>query len=99
MCLDLFATIGALRNAPDEEVVTRFVRAFAENPDIAVKTLFIARDIRGGLGERKVFRTILEYMTTARRFSRMQKGHLPSMVISYPPWCSGTAKAEINSNQ
>jgi len=61
-CLDLFATIGALRNAPDEEVIKRFVRAFAENPDIAVKTLFFARDVRGGLGERKVFRTILEYM-------------------------------------
>ena len=61
-CLDLFATIGALRNAPDEDVIMRFMRAFAENPDIAVKTLFFARDIRGGLGERKVFRTILEYM-------------------------------------
>jgi len=61
-CLDLFATIGALRHAQDEEVIKRFTRAFAENPDIAVKTLFFARDIRGGLGERKVFRTILEYM-------------------------------------
>jgi len=62
-CLDLFATIGALRNAPNEEIITRFMRAFAENPDMAVKTLFFARDIRGGLGERKVFRTILECMT------------------------------------
>ena len=61
-CLDLFATIGALRYASDEEVTNRYTRAFAENPDIAVKTLFFARDIRGGLGERKVFRTILEYM-------------------------------------
>jgi len=43
-------------------VITRFVRAFAEDPDIAVKTLFFARDVRGGLGERKVFRTILEHM-------------------------------------
>ena len=63
-CLDLFATIGALRHASDEEVTKRFVRAYAEDPDIAIKTLFFARDIRGGLGERKVFRTILEYMTT-----------------------------------
>ena len=62
-CLDLFATIGALRNSPDEDVIVRFTRAFTENPDIAVRTLFFARDVRGGLGERKVFRTILEYMT------------------------------------
>lgn len=61
-CLDLFATIGALRSETDTEVITRFDRAWAENPDLAVKTLFFARDIRGGLGERKVFRTILSHM-------------------------------------
>ena len=57
--LDLFATIGALRHANDEEVLKRFYRAFTEDPDLAMKILFYARDIRGGLGERKVFRTIL----------------------------------------
>jgi hypothetical protein len=62
-CLDLFATIGALRSETDVEVIARFDRAWAENPDLAIKTLFFARDIRGGLGERKVFRTILRHMT------------------------------------
>ena len=61
-CLDLFATIGALRSEPDAEVITRYDRAWTENADIALKTLFFARDIRGGLGERKVFRTILRHM-------------------------------------
>jgi hypothetical protein len=61
-CLDLFATIGALRSEADTEVVTRFARAWAENPEFAIKTLFFARDIRGGLGERRVFRTILRHM-------------------------------------
>ena len=61
-CLDLFATIGALRNASEEDVIARFQRAFAENSDLAMKTLFFARDIRGGLGERKVFKTILKYL-------------------------------------
>ncbi|MBR6323003.1 MAG: DUF2828 family protein, partial [Lachnospiraceae bacterium] len=61
-CLDLFSTIGALRSAPDEEVVTRFLRAYADDRDLAMKILFFARDIRGGLGERKVFRTILRYL-------------------------------------
>ena len=58
-CLDLFATIGALRHAGDSEIVTRFTRAYAENRDIAMKLLFFARDIRGGLGERRVFKVIL----------------------------------------
>lgn len=61
-CLDLFATIGAMRSEPDRDVIARFDRAWAENPDLAVKTLFFARDIRGGLGERQVFRTILSHM-------------------------------------
>ena len=60
-CLDLFATAGALRNASDDEILERFIRAFAEDRDIAVKTLFFARDIRGGLGERRFFRVIMKY--------------------------------------
>lgn len=62
-CLDLFATIGALRRESDTEIMTRFHRAWAENPDLAMKILFFARDIRGGLGERRIFRTILHNMS------------------------------------
>ena len=61
-CLDLFATIGALRHENDSEIVTRFVRAYSENRDIAMKLLFFARDIRGGLGERHVFKVILNWL-------------------------------------
>ncbi len=61
-CLDLFATIGAIRNQSEQEIIRRFTRAYAENPDIAMKILFFGRDIRGGLGERKVFRTIANWL-------------------------------------
>ena len=61
-CLDLFATIGALRRESDEEITNRFLRAYAEDSDLAMKTLFFARDIRGGIGERRVFRTILKWL-------------------------------------
>jgi len=61
-CLDLFATIGALRHANDAEIIGRFKRAYAENADLAVKMLFYARDIRGGLGERRVPKTILRWL-------------------------------------
>ena len=30
-CLDLFATIGALRRERDEEITNRFLRAYAED--------------------------------------------------------------------
>lgn len=58
----MFATIGALRNASDDEIAVRFIRAYSENADLAMKILFFARDIRGGLGERRVFRTILKWL-------------------------------------
>ena len=61
-CLDLFATIGALRSSDEQEILNRFVRAFTEDPDLALKTLFFARDVRGGLGERKVFRVCLRWL-------------------------------------
>ena len=61
-CLDLFSTIGALRKADDVRVQSLFAEAYKENPLFATKIVFYARDIREGLGERKVFRTLLKYM-------------------------------------
>lgn len=61
-CLDLFASIGAIRWESEEEIVRIFVRAYTENADIAMKILFYARDVRGGLGERRVFRVILHWL-------------------------------------
>lgn len=61
-CLDLFATIGAIRRESEKEIIGRFTRAFAENADIAMKILFFGRDVRGGLGERRVFRVIVNWL-------------------------------------
>ena len=62
-CLDLFATIGTLRNAEDNEIISRFIKAYTEDNNMAMKILFFARDIRGGLGERRVFRSIWKWLS------------------------------------
>lgn len=74
-CLNLFATIGALRARNSAEIENRFLRAFAEDPDVAMKILFYARDIRGGLGERAVFRTLIRWLA---------ENEMPSLVRNLP---------------
>ena len=61
-CLNLFSTIGAIRRELDNKIIARFIKAFSENKDIATKILFFSRDVRGGLGERRVFRVILRWL-------------------------------------
>ncbi len=61
-CLDLFAAIGAIREASEADIIDRFAKAYAEDPDIAMKILFFGRDVRGGLGERRVFRIIINWL-------------------------------------
>ena len=82
-CLDLFATIGALRREREEEITERFLRAYAENPDLAMKILFYGRDVRGGLGERRVFRTILKWLAENGKKSLVR--NLP-YIAEYGRW-------------
>ncbi len=60
--LDLFSTIGSLREADPDRIDRLFADAYAEDPLVATKIVFYARDIRGGLGERKTFRELIRYM-------------------------------------
>lgn len=59
-CVDLFYTIGAARRTDEEELNRLFLAAFLENSNVAMKILFWARDVRGGAGERRAFRTIIK---------------------------------------
>lgn len=60
--LDLYSTIGALRSADDVRIKRLFDCAYKTDPLFATRIVFYGRDIRGGLGERKTFRTLLKHM-------------------------------------
>ena len=57
--VDLFYNIGASRG---KDVIPAFVAAYVENRDLALRVAAWARDVRGGAGERKIFRDILIYL-------------------------------------
>lgn len=77
-CLDLFASIGAMRNLSEEEIWNRFYKAFCEDKLLAMKILFYARDIRGGIGERKVFRIIL------KKLAKVAKSSVTKNIMNIP---------------
>lgn len=61
-CLDLFFIAGAARNIDENAIITMFERAKAENPSIAYKILFWARDAREGAGEKRFFQVIMKHL-------------------------------------
>jgi len=54
--LDMNFKISSYRNMSEQEIITDFIEVINENAELAVKFLFYIRDIRQGLGERRLFR-------------------------------------------
>lgn len=63
-CVDLFFSIGSMRGKSKDKVVKLFSEAYNENPLIATKVLFWVRDVRGGAGERQVFKDVISFLAT-----------------------------------
>jgi len=62
--LDMFALGGSYRKRSDDDVINLFKNAYAENPKYALKCLFYLRDVRGGQGERRFFRTVMKWLAS-----------------------------------
>lgn len=65
--VDINFAVSSLRNATADEVQKKYQAAFYEDPLLAVKWLFFARDIRGnGMAERRLFRICFSWLANAR---------------------------------
>lgn len=60
--LDLNFSVSSLRGASEADIIDKFSRAFFEDKRLAVKWLFFASDVREGMGERRLFRVIYQYL-------------------------------------
>ena len=64
--LDLNFALSSMRNMSDNEIWAKFLKAFNEDPKLAIVWLFFARDARGGCGERRSFRVIFTRLAYER---------------------------------
>lgn len=81
--LDLNFSVSSFRNASHGEIADKFVKAYYENPMLAVKWLFFAGDVRQGLGERRLFRSIFIYL--AQNHADIAKALMP-LIPEYSRW-------------
>jgi hypothetical protein len=58
--VDLNFGVASYRSLTEREIYEDFIKAFTDDNELAIKWLYFARDIRGGLGERRLFRTVLK---------------------------------------
>ena len=64
--VDLNFAVSSLRNSSEEQIEKMFSDAFFADPLHATKWLFFARDIRNGMGERRLFRICFGWLANSR---------------------------------
>jgi hypothetical protein len=82
-CVNLFFQIGAMRGQDEDRLINTFVKAYEEDALVAMKILFWSRDVRGGAGERSIFRTVAKYLANNRTES-MRKNL--SLISEFGRW-------------
>jgi hypothetical protein len=94
--LNFFSQAGAMRGQ-DEKAVELFQFAYEKDPVYAIQLLFWLRDVRGGAGERQLFRTIFCYLLD--HFNKMFRGRerrqLLKLVPDYGRWDDLTLLGEL----
>lgn len=83
--VDLFAVIGSMRDRPEQDIIEMWEAAWKENKELALKMIFYAGNIRGGLGERRVFRVLIHHLAAIR--PRVMRNNI-TLIPYYNRWDS-----------
>lgn len=79
--LDMSFKLSSYRNA-EGDIYPDVLRAYKEDPELALKFLFFARDILQGAGERKFFRSAIRALAIEHKFP----AHLVKYIPEYGRW-------------
>lgn len=81
--LDMNFKVSSYRHMSDEDIVSDFVEAFNENQKLAFTWLFFVRDVRGGLGERRLFRVCLKKLFNMGALDNADINSLCNLIMEY----------------
>ena len=81
--VDFCFKVSSYRNLDIVEIINDFSKVYMEDPLLAVKMMFMAGDIRGGMGERRLFNTCLQWL--AVNHPDVAKAVIP-LVAEYNRW-------------
>lgn len=59
---EFIENISYLRKCPEEELINHFSRILFLDKEESIKFIFFIRDIKNGLGERRIFRVIINFL-------------------------------------
>ncbi|MBE6054505.1 MAG: DUF2828 family protein [Clostridium sartagoforme] len=80
---EFIENISYLRDASDEEIINKFRVILFLNRDESIKFLFYVRNIKEGLGERRIFRVLLKYL--AKEYADILEKNL-KIIPKYGRW-------------
>ena len=81
--LDMFGMGGSMRSRSEDDIIHMFRCAYGEDEKLALRCLFYLRDVRGGQGERRFFRTVLHWMGN-HMIEEVE--HLIPLISEYGRW-------------
>ena len=64
--VDINFAVSSLRNVTEEAIEAKWLNVYNEDPISAIAWLFFAGDVRGGLGERRLFKTIIQLIASMK---------------------------------
>lgn len=81
--LDMNFMVSSLRKVSEENIMNQFSKVFFEDKLLAIKFLFFAGDVRGGMGERRLFRICFKWLSM---YSKAEAKALLFLVPEYTRW-------------
>ena len=83
--LDMNFGVTALRKATtDKHIIDTFLLSYNEEPTLALKWLFYARDVRGGMGEKRIFKVVMTHLLDDPEEYNIP--HLIKFIPEYGSW-------------